>query len=160
MSELKQERAGGIEARIRAIAEEVLQGSESYVVDVIVRGNKGSRVVEVFVDSDAGLNVEELARVSREMGFLLDTEDVVDGRYSLNVSSPGADRPISLPRQFPKHVGRKFRVRYRTEEGQTAVEEGELESATADGIALRVSPSKQITLGFDDVIEARVLLPW
>ena len=40
----------------------------------------------------------------------LDTEDVVSGTYNLNVSSPGADRPLTLPRQYAKHVGRRLGV--------------------------------------------------
>ena len=108
----------------------------------------------------SGTSVDELARISREVGFVLDTDEVIDGRYSLNVSSPGVNRPISLPRQFPKHVGRKLRVRYRTEGEETKEEEGALESASESGIALRVSGSRKLQLNFEDVIEARVLLPW
>lgn len=160
MSELKEGKKTAAEQKVMAIVEEVLQGTDSYVVEVSIRGNKGSRVVEVFVDSDTGTSVDELARISREVGFVLDTDEVIDGRYSLNVSSPGVNRPISLPRQFPKHVGRKLRVRYRTEGEETKEEEGALESASESGIALRVSGSRKLQLNFEDVIEARVLLPW
>lgn len=159
MSEVNSE-ASGIDDRVRSLTEEVLSGSDTYVVDVQVRGNKGSRVVEIFVDRDDGIDVKELSRVSREIAFLLDTDDIVSGRYSLNVSSPGLDRPLTLPRQFQKNVGRKLRVRYRTGENGESVEEGELDAATADGIALRVSPSKQMALTYKEMIEARVLLPW
>lgn len=160
MSELNPGRATGIEERVRAVTEEVLQGSPLFLVDLQIRGNKGSRVVEIFVDSDEGIDVEELARVSREVGFVLDTDEVIAGRYSLNVSSPGVDRPLTLPRQFRKNVGRRMRVRYRSSDGGVQEGEGDLEAVTEDGIALRISPSKQVALAYGEVIEARVLLPW
>jgi ribosome maturation factor RimP len=160
MSELVPDRASGIDARVRAVAEDVLRGSNLYLVEVSVRGIKGSRVVEIFVDGDEGIDVEELARISREVGFLLETDDVIAGRYSLNVSSPGADRPLTMPRQFPKHVGRSLKVRYRSPEGESRVAEGRLEEVTDDGIAMQIDRSKRITLRFAEVIDARVQLPW
>ncbi|HEX7071891.1 MAG TPA: ribosome maturation factor RimP, partial [Rhodothermales bacterium] len=103
---------------------------------------------------------EDLARVSREVGFLLDADDVIAGRYSLNVSSPGVDRPLTMPRQYPKHVGRALKVRYRTPDGESRVAEGRLEEVSEEGIAMQIDPSKRIMLRFDDVIDARVQLPW
>lgn len=160
MSEFKTEPAQDVTERIRSVTEEVLEGSAHYLVDVQVRGNKGSRVVEIYVDGDEGVGIDELARINREVGFLLETDEVIAGRYNLNVSSPGIDRPLTQARQFRKNVGRRLSVKRRTEEGNTVVEEGELVSATEDGIALQISPSKQLTVPFGDLIEARVQLPW
>lgn len=161
MNELAQDKRDSVEERIQGLVEETLQGSALYLVSVDVRGRKGSRVVEIFLDSDGVLDVEELARVSREVGFLLDTEDVIEGRYSLNVSSPGVDRPLALPRQYKKNVGRQVRVKYRTnQDADVATVEGALKEATDEGIAIAVSPSNTVEIAFDEVVETRVLLPW
>ena len=69
-----------VDQRVQRIVEDVLVGTPLYVVEIIVRGVKGSRVVEVYVDSDDGLSVDALAKVSREVGFLLETEEVIEGR--------------------------------------------------------------------------------
>lgn len=159
MGEPAREHPSTLAQRIKAHVEEVIAGSPLYVVEVVVRGRKGSQVVEVFVDSDEALNIEELARINRELGFLLDTENVIDSRYSLNVSSPGVQRPLKLPRQFGKNVGRKLRVQYRSEHGPASVE-GELLAVEGGNLLIAENGSQVVTVAYDDVEEARVLLPW
>lgn len=149
-----------VDARIRAIVEEVLQGSPLFLVDVVVRGKSGSQVVEIFVDSDEALDIEDIARVSREVGFLLDTEDVMRGRYSLNVSSPGLDRPLQWPRQYRKNVGRSLRVRYTDASGSATEIEGELKAAGVDGIEVAGPSAEAMHIRYDVILEARVILPW
>ncbi|NNE70248.1 MAG: ribosome maturation factor RimP, partial [Rhodothermales bacterium] len=125
------------------------------IVDIVVRGRQGSRVVEVFLDSDDGIGLDQLASFSREVGFLLEAEDVIKGKYRLNVSSPGADRPLTLPRQMRKHVGRKLSVK--REEGKPV--QGVLQSADDEGITLKKG-KEEVRLAFDSIQEARVVLPW
>ncbi|MDX1545411.1 MAG: ribosome maturation factor RimP, partial [Rhodothermales bacterium] len=61
--------------RVQALVEDILSGTAHFVVEVEVRGKPGSQSVSVYLDSDDALGVDELARISRELGFLLDTED-------------------------------------------------------------------------------------
>ena len=71
--------------RVRTLTEEVILGTSYFLVDVEVRGHKGTRVVEVYVDSKDEFGHDDLAVISKEIGFLLDVEDVVDGSYKLEV---------------------------------------------------------------------------
>ena len=103
--------------KIEAFAREAIASTPLYLVDVEVRGQKNSRIVRVFVDADEGVNLDTCASVSRQLGFLLETEDVIDGKYRLEVSTPGVDRPLADPRQYKKNVGRPLSVRYETEDG-------------------------------------------
>ena len=147
-----------LRSRVRALAEEVATEGESYVVDVQVRGQKGSRIIEVFVDADDGVGSDDLARLSRDLAFLLETEDVVKGKYYLNVSSPGAERPLALPRQYPKHVGRTLEVKTGSADEPT-VRTGTLAAVRDDAFDLDVEGDVE-TIRFADVIEARIQLPW
>lgn len=147
-----------LRSRIHALADEVAADGEAYVVDVQVRGQKGSRIIEVFVDADGGVGSDDLARLSRDLAFLLDTEDVVKGKYYLNVSSPGADRPLTMLRQFKKHVGRLFRVTT-PGEGEPIVRTGTLVAVHDDAIELDVDGTAEV-VAFADVTDARVQLPW
>jgi len=126
-------------AQIRDLADEVIVGSGYFLVDVDVRGHKGTRVVEVYVDAKTDLGLDDLAVISRELGFLLDVEDVVDGSYKLEVSTPGIKRPITMPQQYVKNVGRTLRVRYQLDESE---EEhnivADLVSADDEGIRLEL----------------------
>ncbi len=145
------------EERVRSLVEEVIDAS-MFVVEVIVRGRKGSRVVEVFLDGDEPLSIETLARVSREVGFLLDVEEVIDGKYRLNVSSPGLDRPLTLPRQYKKHVGRTLRVRFRDGENERTVK-GKVLETDEDAVVIAVG-KEELRIPFTEMIRAKVELPW
>jgi len=148
-------------ARIQALVEEVLAATPHFLVEFELRGARGSRVLDLYVDSDADLDVDELARISREVGFLLDTEDLIDGRYHLNVSSPGVDRPLKLPRQYRKNVGRTLQVHYQKPEGNGNTETtGELVAADEEGIDVMHSADERRRIPYDDILWARVKLPW
>lgn len=145
--------------RVEALVEEVLRGTPHFIVEVQVRGTKGARVIEVFIDSDEALGVDTLASVSRDVAFLLDTEEVIDGRYRLDVSSPGVDRPLRLPRQYQKNVGRQLRVHYRQDEANTEVE-GALTAADDEVITLAPKKGAPRQIRYDDIVWAKVQLPW
>lgn len=148
-----------LEEAVRPLAEEVLAITPYFLVDINVRGHWGSRVVEVYVDSDGEIGLDDLAEVSNELGFLLDVEDVIDGKYTLEVSSPGADRPLMMPQQYKKNVGRPLSVAYRTEGGTDKVE-GELLSADDEAIEVAAPPEGPQRIPYSDIDEAKVVLPW
>jgi ribosome maturation factor RimP len=151
----------GLEDRIGSVVEGAAAGMGLYLVEVSVRGWRGSQVVDVFVDSDGPLDVEALARLSRDVAFVLDTEEVMDGRYTLNVSSPGVDRPLRLPRQFKKNTGRTLRVDIHTaEEAPVETVQGELVEVGDEAITLKVSTKEVRQVPFRDIVLAKVQLPW
>lgn len=147
-----------LRSRIHALADEVASEGDLYIVEVQVRGQKGSRVLDVYADADEGAGLDDLARLSRDLEFLLDTEDVVKGRYTLNVSSPGADRPLLLLRQYPQHLGRTLKVTTETG-GETAVRTGTLKAVSDGHLDLEVEGTSE-RIDFNDVTDARVQLPW
>lgn len=148
-------------AQIRDLADEVIVGSGYFLVDVDVRGHKGTRVVEVYVDAKTDLGLDDLAVISRELGFLLDVEDVVDGSYKLEVSTPGIKRPITMVQQFVKNVGRTLRVRYQMDESE---EEhnivADLVSADEEGIRLELPSGETRDVPYGAITQARIELPW
>lgn len=144
--------------RVRDLTEEVITGTSYFLVDVAVRGHKGTRVVEVYIDSAEEFGHDDLAVVSKELGFLLDVEEAVDGSYKLEVSSPGIKRPLQVPQQYQKNVGRTLRVRYE-EEGEEIVV-GDLMDATGDAVELELSSGERLQLPYDSITQARVELPW
>ena len=151
----------GLSDRVHALVDEAIKGSDVFVVEVDVRGTKGSRVVDIYVDSDNDLGVDKLAEINREVGFLLEMEDVIPGRYHLNVSSPGLDRPLRLPRQYTKNVGRGLRVHYRKVDGSGATEaEGKLTSANDETIEVSVDENDVRRIPLENIVWAKVQLPW
>jgi ribosome maturation factor RimP len=145
--------------RVRALTEEVITGTTYFLVDVAVRGHKGTRVVEVYVDSKEEFGHDDLAVISKEVGFLLDVEDVVDGSYKLEVSSPGIKRPLTMPQQYEKNVGRTLRVRYESE-GNEEIVVGDLTSADEKEVELELASGERLRLPYHAITQARIELPW
>lgn len=74
-----------------------------------IRQGKHS-VLRVYIDSDAGVTVDDCARVSHQISGVLDVEDPVRGEYSLEVSSPGLDRPLFSLAHFERFRGHRVRL--------------------------------------------------
>jgi ribosome maturation factor RimP len=106
-------------------------GMDLEAVRVTVAGKR--RVLRVVVDSDHGVSLDDAADVSREISALLDASNALgDVPYTLEVSSPGVDRPLTEPRHWRRARGRLVRVKV-TGEGSV---EGRLLAADADGVTL------------------------
>lgn len=145
--------------RVRGLVEEVIAGTDYFLVDVEVRGHKGTRVLEVYVDSEDEMGHDDLALISKEVGFLLDVEDVVDGSYKLELSSPGIKRPLQRPQQYRKNVGRTLRVRYE-DNGKEELVVGDLKDADDKMIEIELPSEKRLRLPYTHITQARVELPW
>ena len=147
-------------ARAQGLVEEVLAGSPHFLVAFEVRGAPGSQAVDVFIDSDDALGVDTLAQISREVAFLFETENVIAGRYQLNVSSPGVDRSLKLPRQYKKNVGRMLRVHYQKPEGDGYTEVlGKLAAADDEGVDIAATGERR-RIRYTNILWAKVQLPW
>ena len=145
--------------RVRALTEEVITGTSYFLVDVEVRGHKGTRVVEVYIDSKEDFGHDDLAIISKEVGFLLDVEDVVDGSYQLEMSSPGIKRPLKMPQQYQKNVGRTLRVRYQSD-GSEEIVVGDLTDADDVEVELELASGERLRLPYQSITQARIELPW
>lgn len=109
--------AGGAPAeRVRAVVEPVVT-RVGYDVEELVVSRAGRRhLVRVVVDGDGGTSLDAIAEVSRLVSAALDAAEqtggeLIAGEYQLEVSSPGVDRPLTLPRQWRRNIGRLVSVR-------------------------------------------------
>ena len=91
-----------LEAPIRALGYEL--------VDVEVRTG-GQGLLRIYIDQEEGINLDDCESVSRQLSALLDVEDPIRGRYVLEVSSPGLDRPLRTPEHFQRYCDHVVRVK-------------------------------------------------
>ncbi len=68
------------------------------------------QTLRVYIDSPEGVDVDDCADVSRQLSAILDVEDPIAGEYSLEVSSPGLDRPLVLPEHYRRFVGETVKL--------------------------------------------------
>ncbi|MEK7229860.1 MAG: ribosome maturation factor RimP [Candidatus Binatota bacterium] len=101
--------------RVWELAAPLLVDEGMEIVDIEFRGEggRGGRVLRVYLDKEGGLNVDDLARVSRRLSDLLDDQVAVEGPYTLEVSSPGINRVLKKPEHFRRFIGKRVRVRTR-----------------------------------------------
>ena len=102
-------------ARIWELAAPLAETQGMEIIDIELRreGSRSGRVLRLYLDKEGGPNMEDLSQVSRELSALLDVHDVVEGAYTLEVSSPGINRPLKLPEHFERFIGKTVRVRTR-----------------------------------------------
>lgn len=129
------------------------------LVELDVRGSHGSRVVKLIVDADDGVSVEVCAQLSREVSAVLDAEDPIDGKYTLQVSSPGIDRPLRAPRDFARNVGRPVRLVRRQPTDLPGEVTGTVVAVDGSTLTLEVE-GEPLEVAFTDVDHGRIQLPW
>jgi ribosome maturation factor RimP len=78
-------------------------------IEYLSAGNNS--ILRLFVDHENGINVDDCAEVSRQVGALLDVEDTISSEYSLEVSSPGVDRPLFELAHFQAVIGETVNVK-------------------------------------------------
>ncbi|QCK16980.1 ribosome maturation factor RimP [Mangrovivirga cuniculi] len=153
--------------KITTFVEKYLPDESHYIVDIITKGNEQQQKVIVLIDSDEGLNIDTCASVSRQLGADEDFDNLFDGPYRLEVSSPGVDFPIKLERQYKKNIGRSVKVTLNEDE---KIIEGSLSKVEDDGIILSPEPKiikgrkvkpdlkEDTKINFSDIKETKILI--
>ena len=116
--------------------------------------------LQVLVDKDGGAGVDELATVSRQISRALDEHDPIEGHYTLEVSTPGLERPLRTPEHFARAVGTSVKVKTKPGvEGERRLA-GTVADAGADTVTFAVSDGTSRTLRYDDIERARTTFEW
>lgn len=151
------EKAEKIE-RLRVLLEAPLENHGAFLLDLALKGEGRRQLLEVFCDTDTGINIAQCAEISREILPIIEASGILGEDFRLDVSSPGVGVPLKDKRQYKSNIGRRMSVKYR--EGENLKEaEGELTNLTEDGITLKTETAS-IGLGFDSITEARVKIRW
>lgn len=98
-----------MEERIRKILQNIFEGKNYHLIDIVIRGEKKNKIAEIYVDSEDSIDLDELSDISRKVNDALDSDEVVDEFLKVVVSSPGAENPFKYCWQLKKHVGRVLR---------------------------------------------------
>src|SRR5437870_1313526 len=138
--------------RVREIAERVAASSGLEVVEVEFRGGGKSRMLRIVIDKrgsgttdqPTGVTHEDCANMSREVGTILDIEDVVPGgSYLLEVSSPGLDRKLVRPADYERFTGSRVKLTTRNPVNGNRFFEGKLESFQQGRLTLDMSTARK-----------------
>lgn len=107
-----------LQNRVFKLIEPVVERAGLELVAVELTSTNGQRVLRVSVDQPGGVGFPALSRLSEALSPVLDVEDPVPGAYSLEVSSPGIERPIQRPEDFDRFVGYRAKIKLDAGEGR------------------------------------------
>ena len=130
--------------RVREIAERVAASTGLEIVEVELRGGGKARMLRIFIDKPGGVTHEDCANLSREVGTILDVEDVIPGAsYLLEVSSPGLDRKLIRPADYERFTGSRVKLTTRQPVNGSNHFEGRLESFQQGRLTLEMNAARQ-----------------
>lgn len=146
---------------IRQIAERVTESEGLELVDVQLLGGGKQRVLRLFIDKESGVTHGDCENVSQQVGTILDVEDVIPGEgYTLEVSSPGVDRPLFKPRDYERVVGQKVKVQLRLPRENRKRFEGQLEAFDGATLTLVIEKGEKVLIPLADIEKANLKYEW
>ena len=115
-------------------------------------------VLRIYIDSSDGITVEDCSRVSHQLSGVLEVEEPIKGQFTLEVSSPGIDRPLFSVEQFKQFVGSKVKLKlYHAIEGKRKIQ-GLIESIAGEDINIKDADSDTtFQLQMDDIDKANII---
>jgi ribosome maturation factor RimP len=125
------------------------------VLELQLRGQGRGRVLSVILDADGPVEADVVERVSKDLSRALDQADPLQGSYTLEVTTPGLERPLQSARDFRRQRGHEVRI----VAGVASAVQGMVVDADDQAVTLDVDGSRvQVTLS--DVVLGKVVLPW
>jgi ribosome maturation factor RimP len=150
---------GDVGERLWETLEPYLEAEGVELDDLDVRGRGNGRLVRVTVDAPGGLGVDRIAQLSRGVARLLDEQDPVSGSYTLEVSSPGLERPLRRASHFEKSVGREVDVKTVEPIDGAQRHRGVLERID-DAVLSVVVDGAERAIPMDSVAQAKTVFRW
>lgn len=99
-----------IKQEVEKLLQDIITQPELFVVEVAIGSYNKSTRITVILDGDDGIMIDQCVSVSRQLGHKMEELELMADAYTLEVSSPGLDKPLLLQRQYPRNIGRKVKV--------------------------------------------------
>lgn len=141
------------------IVDKVLRGTPYEFVGVECSGGSKRTTLRIYIDKPGGITIEDIARVSRELSVVLDVEEpepIAQGMYTLEVSSPGLERPLFTAAHFQAQVGQKIALKSRIVRNNRQNFKGILRQADEEKIELDCG-GQLFSFGYSDIDKAKVI---
>jgi ribosome maturation factor RimP len=146
-----------LESRITDMAEEVASSMGMEVVLVEIKGSGKNAIVRTFIDRPGGISLDDCERFSRRFSVLLDVEDWIPFSYTLEVSSPGINRPLVRESDFERFCGKDIRVRMRTPVDGQKNFKGAIAHVRGGRIEIQIAPERTVSLALKDIEKASLM---
>jgi len=123
-------------SNIKELLEPILIEKNLELFDIEFKGLGRKGILRVYIDKEEGVTIDDCARISRELGALLDVHEVIPGSYNLEISSPGLTRPLRKPSDYLRFKGKKVKIKTVEDIGNKKVFKGKLLDFIDDTVSL------------------------
>jgi len=100
-----------LEKKLNDMFEPVIESMAYELIGVELTGSGNGTVLRIYIDAEKGITVDDCQAVSYQVSGILDVEDPLQNHYTLEVSSPGLDRPLVKPQHFKQFIGELVKIR-------------------------------------------------
>lgn len=151
--------ADGPASIVRELVDRQAAEHDVDVLAIEVKGQGSRQLVRVVVDRKGGISVGACQQLSNDLSRELDAADPIGARYTLEVTSPGVDWPLTDRQAFDRVEGRPVLIHRRT--GSDAAEQVRGHVVTAGVSAVEIDDGASVvTVAYDDIVAAAQALPW
>jgi ribosome maturation factor RimP len=144
-----------VEEKVAELAREVAVGLGYEIDEIELLGSGRRTLLRVAIEKEGGVTIDDCSLFSRDLSALLDVEDPIPGHYTLEVSSPGLDRPLREPRHFRRHTGKRARVVVREKVEGANVILGVISDASDKAVRLVVE-GREVDIPYENISRARL----
>jgi len=144
---------------IQALIEPILTERSMEVVELTCRPQGGQLYIRLLVDRVGGVTIQQCAQVNQLISQMLEGANLIEGSYTIEVSSPGLDRPLTSKRDYERAIGEDLRLDVRVEEGRFKELTGMLLAVQHEAVVLKTGTGN-ITVPFEQIRTAKKALRW
>ena len=142
--------------KIQQIVDQVVSAMGYELVGVEFNSGQRNSVLRVYIDTEQGVTLEDCQAVSHQLSGVLDVEDPIKGNYSLEISSPGLDRPIFKATDFDRFAGRRVKIKLATPQAGRRNFTGQLQGVQDEDVVL-LDDGNEIRLSLSRIDTARLV---
>lgn len=144
-----------VEDRIHAIVDPLIDDLGLELVDLVYGGGR----LKITIDHPDGLGTELLTKATRMISHEMDLEDPISGGYTLEVSSPGVERPLRTPAHYMRSIGEQVNLKLKPNDENPRRVKGVLTSADDAGVVV-VADDQTLTISYDRIAKAKTVFDW
>jgi len=149
---------GIFEEKLYTIIRPLCENENIYLENISVHGDSKKRMVKIIVDTDEGITLNQCQDLSQKISELFFRKEIIDGDYRLEVSSPGADKPLEKSYEFRRSVGKDLHINYRKNNAILSIT-GKLIAFSGDIITVQ-QKNNEISISLSDIEKANIKLKW
>jgi ribosome maturation factor RimP len=144
--------------KIKVMIKKVVQAEGMELVGFELKGPSRQRILRVFIDKRIGINHDDCMQISNQLGPVLDVEETIKGRYTLEVSSPGLTRRLQTREEFEHFKGRQIRVRTTIDLDESKNFLGILTAIKGEAIKLSLKNSSSVVIPLKIIGRAQLVI--